>query len=76
MYSHSSLVCCYIVLICFLYILDTLNICTLSSHSRHCNPYGEFVLKLHHWGVPVMAQQLTNPTNIHEDAVLIPGLTQ
>ena len=25
-------------------------------------------------GVPIMAQQLTNPTSIHEDADLIPGL--
>ena len=27
-------------------------------------------------GVPVMAQGLTNPTSIHEDAGLIPGLVQ
>ena len=27
-------------------------------------------------GVPIMAQQITNLTCIHEDAVLIPGLTQ
>ena len=27
-------------------------------------------------GIPFMAQQLTNPTRIHEDSGLIPGLTQ
>ena len=28
------------------------------------------------WGVPVMAQRLTNLTSIHEDTGLIPGLDQ
>ena len=28
------------------------------------------------WGVPVVAQRLTNPTNIHEDAGSIPDLAQ
>ena len=27
-------------------------------------------------GVPIVAQQITNPTSIHEDVVSIPGLTQ
>ena len=27
-------------------------------------------------GVPIVAQQVTNPMSIHEDAGLIPGLTQ
>ena len=29
-----------------------------------------------HLGVPIMAQQLTNLTSIHEDTGLIPGLAQ
>ena len=27
-------------------------------------------------GVPIMAQQITNPTSIHKDMGLIPGLAQ
>ena len=27
-------------------------------------------------GVPIVAQRLMNPTNIHEDASLIPGIAQ
>ena len=33
-------------------------------------------LEILSWGVPVMTQRLTNPTSIHEDTGLIPGLTQ
>ena len=28
------------------------------------------------YGVPIMAQWLTNPTSIYEDTATIPGLTQ
>ena len=35
-----------------------------------------FDYKNHMNGVPVMAQQLTNQTTIHEDVGLIPGLAQ
>jgi len=31
---------------------------------------------LHFMGVPVVAQWVTNPTSIHENAGSIPGLTQ
>ena len=32
--------------------------------------------KIKHQGIPVVAQWVKNPTSIHEDAGLIPGLTQ
>ena len=35
-----------------------------------------FILKLNKWGVPFVAQQLTNLTKIREDVGSIPGLTQ
>ena len=35
-----------------------------------------FLKKKKFVGVPFMAQQLTNPTRIHEDVGSIPGLTQ
>ena len=35
-----------------------------------------FFRSSHLWGVPVVAQQVKNPTSIHEDAGSIPGLTQ
>ena len=32
--------------------------------------------KTGNWGVPIVAQQVKNPTSIHEDEGSIPGLTQ
>ena len=43
------------------------------SKSRH--QVSDSHLK-NHGGIPPVAWQLTNPTNIHEDAGLIPGLAQ
>ena len=38
--------------------------------------YKQYPAINHHGGVPVVAQWLTNPTSIHEDAGSIPGLAQ
>ena len=38
--------------------------------------FPDTVFKIAAPGVPVVAQQLTNPTSIHEDSGLIPGLIQ
>ena len=35
-----------------------------------------YQLKFIYLGVPVLAQLLTNPTSIHEDTGVIPGLAQ
>ena len=43
---------------------------------NHANSGGLKRFKGDESGVPVMAQRLTNPTRIHEDVGLIPGLAQ
>ena len=35
-----------------------------------------FCLKNLNWGVPIVAQQVKNPTSIYEDVGSIPGLAQ
>ena len=32
--------------------------------------------KIQEWGISIVAQQVTNPTSIHEDLGSIPGLAQ
>ena len=46
------------------------------ANIRGQNSTKTFVTKTHSMGVPVLAQELTNPSSIHEDVGSIPGLTQ
>ena len=41
-----------------------------------CILRGLLLLKINNIGVPVVAQQITSPTSIHEDVGSIPGLTR
>ena len=52
-------------------------ICTLPQHCRH-RIFTKFVeqLKNPQSGVPIVAPWVTNLTGVHEDAGLIPDLTQ
>ena len=49
----------------------SLNCCILDISFQFVNP-----LKMTGLGVPIVAQQLTNLTSIHEDSDSIPGLIQ
>ena len=58
----------------------------LTSWSLHCMLLSSFSLCCYNWdlllifvlrfGVPIVAQQVSNPTSIHEDVGSIPGLAQ
>ena len=59
----------------FLFHRFVLNqICLNSSVLKFCSC--AFTIKMYILGVPVVVQGLTNPTSIHKDAGLIPGLAQ
>ena len=47
-----------------------------SSSSWENKRHGKILFQQGNLGVPIVAQQVKNPTNIHEDAGLIPGLAQ
>ena len=54
-------------------VLDSLvKDCFMTREAKSCYLF----LKTITFGVPIVAQQLTNPTSIHEDASSIPGLAQ
>ena len=49
---------------------------TLQKVPRACPKHWVQAVKNSEWGVPVMAQWLTNPTSSHEDSGSIPSLAQ
>ena len=46
------------------------------THLARTNLTHFFYVEIDFQGVPIMAQRLMNPTSIHGDTGLIPGLTQ
>ena len=45
-------------------------------YNQTCKCHGHNKMKLRFHGVPIVAQQVKNPTSIHEYVGLIPGLAQ
>ena len=53
-----------------------MSIITSNAKGLSINQKAESQIEFTNPGVPVVAQWLTNPTNIHEDTGSIPGLAQ
>ena len=49
---------------------------TKRYHLKRLSCYGQKQIKVIGQGVPVVAHRVKNPSSIHEDAGLIPGLAQ
>ena len=52
------------------------SLCGLQNKSKAKKQALEIMVKKLRQGVPIVAQQLTNPTRVHEDASLTPGLAR
>ena len=46
------------------------------SHAKSGTEPLSYTTQSINWGIPVVAQQVRNPTSIHEDLGLTPGLDQ
>ena len=79
--SYLSYVAVYV---CHLYIISSLGLRwqkrILAKSLLVCSsflllPLGS-TFSVHNEGIPIMAQKVKNPTSIHEDVGLVPGLSQ
>ena len=55
---------------------NTLSSDNLIQQSKDSSIMRKIIIIVYHMGIPVVAQQVMNPTGIHEDVGSIPGLTQ
>ena len=64
---------CVCVCVCMCVCVCVCHFAVQEKLVQHCK---STIIKKNYLGVPIMAQQLTNPTSIREDVDLIPGLAQ
>ena len=65
---------CVCVFVAVIYVCVCVYICLNNLQKQERRDLCE--VKIVIWGVPIVARWLMNPTSIHENAGLIPGLPQ
>ena len=57
--------------------METIQMSSSRRMDQQIVPYAYYsAIKLNNYGVPILAQRLTNTASIHEDAGSFPGLAQ